>query len=167
MLHTIWSLPQDNTQPVPRWFSHWLVDRGDWFEQVPLDSFKQISHTMFWLSEISTKIPMQKYIWHWILGPQYQSNFCGLVLKVLTISISEGSWYWPNSLELMDYSAWADGEPNNNLDGKLESANCAQIFGYDAKPGFKFSWNDFPCSYSRSHWPYPEGPLFSICQRAH
>ena len=74
-----------------------------------------------------------------------------------TSSLREGSWYWPHSLEPLDFSAWFPGEPDNLEGGE----NCAMIYGY-ANPEKKPFWNDYHCSHSNS----PHGLLFSICQRS-
>merc|ERR1712037_174332 len=73
----------------------------------------------------------------------------------------EGSWYWTHSLEPMDYSDW--DTKGSQPDDDLGDENCAMIWGFPNRDHF---WNDFHCSYARSHAPYPEGSIFSICQRS-
>merc|ERR1719264_2150728 len=62
----------------------------------------------------------------------------------------EGSWYWPHSLESMEYSGWFPGEPNNYLGDE----NCALIWSNEV-PNRKSFWNDYHCSYDS----------YSICQQ--
>ena len=57
---------------------------------------------------------------------------------------TEGRFTYPTG-EILVYSNWADGEPNNNNAGQPE--NCVQIY----REG---KWNDIPCS----------EPLLVICE---
>ena len=79
----------------------------------------------------------------------------------ISFLVREGSWYWTHSLEPMDYSDW--DTKGSQPDDDLGDENCAMIWGFPNRDHF---WNDFHCSYARSHAPYPEGSIFSICQRS-
>ena len=69
--------------------------------------------------------------------------------------IISGSFRWAESHDLIDYSNWRNGEPNDSP--SYGGEDCGHVSGY---VGHSFGWNDANCNLL-SLW---ELPFHALCQ---
>ena len=56
----------------------------------------------------------------------------------------EGNWIWIKTGDLVDFTAWRQGEPNNLQNNE----NCLHLY-YASNSSSLFKWNDFDCNESK------------------
>ena len=95
-----------------------------------------------------------------ILSPEENSSLKQLSIGFtywigLTDSAVEGQFVWQHSSKPLNWSNWADNQPDDN-DG---DEDCVVVTGL---PGQQ-QWNDEACTFSRNNTP-PPWPHLALCQ---
>ncbi|EAT43934.2 AAEL004679-PA [Aedes aegypti] len=64
----------------------------------------------------------------------------------------EGEFVWQPTGQKVKYSNWRIKMPDNYLGNE----NCVHIF---YSPGFRFKWNDWPCTSKTNNGTFPRNPF--------